>query len=384
MAGATIRFGRSLRLLQRALVRNVRLGESSNADLPVSDSTVIPASAANTTMDKNASAGARDPDDLEAQAQSLLIKNKLKDAENAILSALKQSRDNWEYYALLGRINSAQSRTHDARLAFEHAVALATLDSRVYWMFSEFLLKEGELRAAEEKIRWAIYLTPNVSAYHSTLGAVLLEQGWFDDAHSSLLCAIRLDRKYPRPRELLAKLLTVKGDYRGAERSLVKALALVPDSYSVLGSLAKVLEEQAKTDEAIACIKKLLAIDSRNPRLHIRISNQYRRAGRLAKAEQAIRTALALEPNPATYCSLSDILGAQSRTTEALAAISEACRLDPENQTYRAHLAHLTANNAAGVTGPLNKSVVAQSNTSGPPPSVFRRIRLFLRRSKIE
>jgi protein O-GlcNAc transferase len=332
-------------------------------------------------------------DALAAQAESLFSKGRLEEAESAIRNAIqsalhsaaKELQHNWQHYCILGRIWSAQKRTYDALSAFRHAVHLAPPSAAPpHWHLGECLLKKGELSEAEAEIRTAIRLNPRASAFHSSLGAVLLQQCFYDDAYSSLRRALRLDRKNLEPRILLAELLALRGDYRGAEKSLAKAHAFAPKSPRVLWALAKLFEEQGKTDKAVECTKKILERDPNNTGIHVRISNQYRKAGRLDEAEQMLRTALTLQPAPAIYQNLSHILEARSRRTEALAAMSEACRLDPENRAYRVRLADLTASNAASVTGPSTKAPepAAQQELPVPEPRLLDRIRVFWLRIK--
>ncbi len=308
-------------------------------------------------------------DAFAAEAESLFSKGQLEEAEIAIRKAIRSALNssvvelqrNWQHYCILGRIWTAQKRIQDAHGAFRHAVQLAPPNTAPpHWLLGLCLLKKGELSEAETEMRTAIRLNPKASAFHTSLGAVFIQQCFYDDAQSSLRQAIRLDRNNLEPHILLAELLTLQGDNRGAEKSLAKAHALAPQSTRVLWALVKLFEEQGKTDKAVEYTKKILAHDPLNTGVHIRISHQYKKAGRLADAEEALRTALILQPAPAIYQNLSLILEARSRRTEALAAIAEACRLDPENRAYRARLAALGASNAG---------TVSDHSTTGPEPA---------------
>jgi len=213
---------------------------------------------------------------------------------------------------------------------------------------------------------------------------VLIHQGQYDKAHSSIRRAIRLDRISPQPRIVLAELRAARRNYRGAERALNKALARAPNSPQVFWAFCKLYEKQGKTDQSVACMKKIFALNPTNAKIHIRISNQYNKAGRLAEATQALLTALALEPLPATYHNLSEVLDAQSLKAEAIAAMSAACKLDPDNKEYRLRLAKLAAGNAVETTAVPNIRVepASRSNLSIPARSIVDRIRRFLRASK--
>jgi tetratricopeptide (TPR) repeat protein len=294
-------------------------------------------------------------DAFAAEAESLFSMGQMEEAEVAIRKAIRAAlkspvvelQRNWQHYCILGRIWTAQKRIQDAHGAFRHAVQLAPPNTAPpHWLLGLCLLKKGELTEAETELRTAIRLNPKASAFHASLGAVFIQQCFYDEAHSSLRQAIRLDRKNTEPLILLAELLILQSDCRGAEKSLLKAHSLAPKSTRVLWALAKLFEDQGNTDKAVEYTRKILALDPMNAGVHIRVSNQYKKAARLDEAEEALRAALALQPAAAIYQNLSLILEARSRRSEALAAMAEACRLDPENRAYRARLAALGASNA--------------------------------------
>lgn len=306
---------------------------------------------------------------LAARAQSLLNqwarnegyayavtegKGWLEEAESAILAALNQGQreDSWRHFAILGQIWTAQNRVHQAMEAFRHVVLSAPQDGRAHWFLGQFLLKVGNLEEADVELRAAIRLYSAISDFQASLGELQLRNNNLQDAQSSLRRAIRLDPRNPHPRILLGELLAKKGKYRRAARSVTRALALVPTSHKALMTLASLLEAQGQTDKAVACLKRILARDPKNAEIAIRISNQYMRAGRLDEAEQTLRHALALQPVSAIYQHLSEVLAAQSRTADGIAAMTEACRLEPENQKYRVKLSELIESGAAGVPGP--------------------------------
>jgi predicted Zn-dependent protease len=118
-------------------------------------------------------------------------------------------------------------------------------------------------------------------------------------------------------------------------------------------------------------LREILALHPDNAHIHIRISEEYKAAGRFREAEQAVRAALDLKPTAAAYHRLSQLLDAQSFTAEAVTAIQEACKLDPANRTYQKRLRQLTAGNAASReaaddSGGENARVVVSRVPLGP------------------
>ncbi|MGA2190029.1 MAG: tetratricopeptide repeat protein [Steroidobacteraceae bacterium] len=335
-------------------------------------------------------------DAFAAEAESHFSKGQMEEAEVAIRKAIRAALNspvlelqrNWQHYCILGRIWSVQKRLEEALGAFRHAVQLAPPNTAPpHWLLGLCLLKKGQLAEAETELRAAIRLNPKASAFHTSLGAVFIQQCFYDDAHASLHQAIRLDRKNIEPHILLAELLVLQGDPRGAEKSLAKAHALAPQSPRVLWALAKLFEEQGKTDKAVEYTRKILALDPTNTGVHIRISTQYKKAGRLGEAEEALRAALLVQPTAAIFQNLSLILEARSRSADALAAMSEACRLDPGNRAYRARLADLSAGKTAGagVPGPSEKGPEPAARPESPPREarLIDKLRAFRLKKKI-
>lgn len=297
-----------------------------------------------------------EPELLAAQAETFFSAGQLEQAERAIQDAIKAaqmspaagSRTHWQHYCILGRIWSAQERAHEALDAFRYSVRIAPPNAAPpHWHLGVSLLKAGELSDAEAEVRTAIRLNPKTSAFHSSLAAILLQQCFYDEAHASLRRALRLNRKNLEPRILLAELLSLRGDHRAAEKELSRALKLAPKSPGVLWAFTKLFEHQGRTDKAVEYARKLIENDPGNISLHVRISKQYATAG---------------------------------RHEEALAAMSEACRLDPENRAYRKRLADLVARNAPGAAVPLaNAPEPATQSKPGVPETrrLGQKVRLF-------
>lgn len=289
---------------------------------------------------------------LVASAESLLATGQLAEAEKAIRAALKISirkpQDQWGYYIILGRIWSAQGRAEAAIEAFRHAVSKNALRAPPHGALAEQLLKQGELEEAEIEARDAIRLFSAVSSYHATLGAVLLRKGSYKEAYASITRSIRLDRTSTHPRVLLSQLFAAQGKYRRATWTLKWALLRASKPLYVRWSLCKLLEDQGKTDQAVKCAKRIADLDRGSAKTHVRVGSVLRRAGRLGEAEESLRAALALEPTAANYLALSQVLVAQSRIAEASAAVAEACRLDPNDQSYQRRLKQLASKDPRG------------------------------------
>ncbi len=318
---------------------------------------------------------------LASRVEPLLSTGQFDQAEKLILSTPKSSRNDWNYYVLLARVWAAQNRPQEALEALRHATSVAPLRAIPHWRLAEFLLKRGDLAEAEVEARRAIGIDPSGHSFHSTLASVLIHQCCYDEALSSIKRAIRLNRKHPQPHIVLAELYSAQRKYRRAESALKKALQLAPKSQQIHWALCKLFEETGDVDKAMACASEILKLHPKNARVQVQLANQYKKMGRLEEAERAFRAALALEPLPATYSSLSQVLAARSQRADATAAMTEACRLDPDNKSYKGRLANLTAGGGDGVPEPPSvvprRTSLSQALTT--PTQSVSKWRTFLR-----
>lgn len=305
---------------------------------------------------------------LATKVEPLFSAGRFDEAEKLILSTPKNSRSDWNYYVLLARVWSAQDRPREAEEAFRHAAAVAPMRAIPQWRLAEFLLRHGDLREAESVARRAVTIDPNTHSFHSTLGAVLVRQCFYEQAYKSIRRAIRLNPKHPQPRIVLAELYSAQKKSRRAESALNKARKLAPNSQQILWALCKLYEDQGRTEKAMACVKRIISLDPANPKVQVLVANQCKKLGRLEEAEQALRAALALRPLAATYNSLSQVLMARSRRTDALAALTEACRLDPDNKAYQSRLAKMTSGSGDDdPESPIKATGPASSDDTRPP-----------------
>jgi len=148
------------------------------------------------------------------------------------------------------------------------------------------LVLEGYRRAREAVMR-ALALEPELAEGHATLGWIQMAHDW---------------------------------DWRGAEASCRRALALAPGSVLVMRRAAVVIGWLGHHDEAIELCRRALAQDPLSAVVYNILANNLHRSGRLTEAETAFRKALELAPQrTVTHSQLALNLLAQGRGEEALA-----------------------------------------------------------------
>src|SRR6516225_1318613 len=140
--------------------------------------------------------------------------------------------------------------------------------------------------------------------------------------------------------------MTHDRDWRGAEASCRRALALAPGSVLVLRRAAIVMGTLGHLDEAIDLNQRALAQDPLSVGAYAVLASYFHRSGRLADAEAAYRKALELAPQRVlAHANLALNLLAQGRGEEALAEAQQ----EPEQWARlraRAIIHHATGRHA--------------------------------------
>src|SRR5215471_10341544 len=179
-------------------------------------------------------------------------------------------------------------------------------------------LKEALARDPEFAIAWAV------------LGATYMRQAdqhWapvvegYGRAREAMLRALALEPELAEGHAGLGWIETNHDwNWRGAEASCRRALALAPGSVLVLRRAAAVIVTLGHFDEAIELCQRVLAQDPLSAVAYANLATSFNRSGRLPEAEVAYRKALELAPQRSlTRANLALNLLAQGRREEALA-----------------------------------------------------------------
>ncbi|HEY6579361.1 MAG TPA: tetratricopeptide repeat protein [Rhizomicrobium sp.] len=124
-----------------------------------------------------------------------------------------------------------------------------------------------------------------------------------------------------------AELLRSKGDYDEAARSLAQILLIAPDDARVVGAYGKVLEQQGRSQDALAFLKRAVELDPHAWSLQSSLGVAYDQLDDHVSARAAYNRALALKPGDASVLNnlavsrmlAGDYAGAQRLFAEAAA-----------------------------------------------------------------
>lgn len=220
---------------------------------------------------------------------------------------------------------------------------------------------------AESELRRALSLDPSRTEWHFNLGLTLEAAGRWAAAIRALLDAHRLDPeeaqtslligvnylRLDKPRRAvqwlerahalesdaadpLVHLIEAHarlGEHDKAEVCFYMAVQL-PDVDEALAqaNLAESLLDRGLTERALWCLRRAVEIDPQLPRIHARLAEAHRAAGKLDRARQLYLAELRVSPGDIdTLLDLSDLLVEMNRPQEAAEKCRRVLELQPDN-----------------------------------------------------
>jgi len=166
---------------------------------------------------------------------------------------------------------------------------VAPESAEMHMSIASELGKQGDRARAIAQFREAIKLNPSLPGAHLQLAEVLRESTDPADnaqAEGEYRLALRVNPNDALAWRQLGTLQSAKSDFKAAEESFRKALALAPRDADARTGLAVVMISTDRSTEAIALLEAALKEDPTNTVAHFRLSSLYRRAGRTADADR--------------------------------------------------------------------------------------------------
>ena len=206
-------------------------------------------------------------------------------------------------YVLLGIMQAEQGRDPDAEVSFKKALELDPNWDEAMANLAQLYLPERP-EEAEELLRRALMIDPNVAAYHRELASALFLQSKVDE---------------------------VEPLYR-------KALELDPNDWETYVHLGNELLRQRHYPEAEALYNRACELEPSLASLpHVFLGNICLRADRLEEAERHYRTAIELQPDlPDAMHALGAFLCDHGDKAEAARWLRKYLVFDPDCGTKRA------------------------------------------------
>ena len=282
--------------------------------------------------------------------------------------------DQTELIDALGRAQMMNGQSQLAITSFNKLVALEPKSTRPLLRLAGVQVMEGNRPAAEQSLRRALGLAPNLLEAQQSLVKIAMADKRPDDA---LLVARKVQEQRPndsvgydmeatieisrnnragaenvylkaikaRPRTHLAiKLHTLKSnDRQGAEADKMAAdwLARYPKDLEFLGYLGDLAMVRGHYDKAETLFKSLAALQPGNAAALNNVAWTLVKQGKPGAQDYAER-ALKLYPNnPGLMDTLASVLAAEKQLTKALEVQKQALKLAPTDAAIRLNLAKL-------------------------------------------
>jgi tetratricopeptide (TPR) repeat protein len=162
------------------------------------------------------------------------------------------------------------------------------------------------------------------------LGNLYLQQGKFDPAEQALRRAISLNPDLPTAHDLLGLTRLRKGDQQGAEGAFREAIRLQPDLAEAQTNLGNLLAASGNFAQAISHLRIAVASDPDNVEAHFDLGEALAASGALDQALEQLEAALRLNPNHArAHTDLGRILSMKGLPDKAADHYRRATEIDP-------------------------------------------------------
>lgn len=304
------------------------------------------------TLRRLAADGSADPQTYMRLGQMLLQSRDLEGAEATLRKAAELDPVAPRIRAMLADVLCARGEREEAVRMLRQLASEGAADGRTHALLAQLLLQARDLDGAEQAYRKAAELDPASAALRSALAEVLVRQGKQDEALVLLRQLVAEGATDTRIHSRVGQLLLRLGDPDGAERAFRRAIALNPNDLQLHSALMALLIGQNRRDDAIAALGEMVAHGAAAPQAHGLLGRILFQSSDLSKAEQAFRTAIELDPNEDSYrLHLAGVLMQQGRQAEGFAALCE-------------------LNAAGNIRGDLALKIDAQSRAFGGGPEV--------------
>lgn len=260
----------------------------------------------------------------------------LREAEAIYRGILQREPEHVDALHLLGLV-AYQVRRYDLAIdLIAKAVRLSGDRALFHGNLGEAYRSAGKLGEAEQHLRRALQLDPNLPDVYSNLGNVLRATDRPDEAIAAFRQALRLKASFPEAHNNLGTVLQMQGDLAGAVSQYEHALRLNPRYAQAHNNLGTARTELGQAVEAIASFRQALAIMPHYDEAVVNLAAALQSQHQFAEAESLLREVLARNPSSsAAWIGLGTLLKENRRYEEAIDSLNRALAIDPAS--HEAH-----------------------------------------------
>jgi uncharacterized protein (TIGR02466 family) len=206
----------------------------------------------------------------------------------------------------------------------------------------------GDFDHSLRLLRKAVEVTDSDPEPAAELGLSYLAAGYLHLAEAAFRTALARDADSLKALANLGALLQYRGHIQASIDCHRRVLALVPDDLEVRCNLANTLVEAGRGDEALAECDTALAMAPDQPELLVTRGAVLCGLERYAQAIPVLEAALATGPDDMALINLGLACQQLGQTTAALAALTTAVRVNPDNARAAADLTTLLSAEGRG------------------------------------
>jgi tetratricopeptide (TPR) repeat protein len=213
-----------------------------------------------------------------------------------------ETSGNYKAYEKLAEAKRDLGQLDDARLDYEHALALSPPDSPEYAALIHNDLglvfeRQQRVNDAVQEYATAVALDPSLVAGQINLADVLAANGHSSEAVEHFTAALRLEPDATEAYVGLGNILLEQGRPREAIEPFSKAITLQSDLADAHNGLGAALLEAGSTEPAIAELMEAIRLRPRFPSAETNLGAALIKAGRADEARRHLEEALSEEPN---------------------------------------------------------------------------------------
>lgn len=214
--------------------------------------------------------------------------------------------------------------------------------STMHYMKAILLEHQGNLVEALQEYQAAIALDPNSTYLVEQAVETALEAGKPDVALQLAKRLVELEPQSHKARFVLGNVEWARGEVKAAQAAFEEALKLNPKFSDALLSLGNLLSSQSPA-KAREYFDRYLSTNPDNAaEAHYQLALLEQKEGRLDKAEEHLKAALAVNPDSfQARLTLAQVYEARKDTEAALAEYLKILERDPQNVALRNHIGEL-------------------------------------------
>lgn len=199
---------------------------------------------------------------LIGQTRDLLMQGRVNDAEQVLLRALSQDRDNADLLELIAEFYEQLQRPEDAARALDRCIEVEPGRSHVYFALAQLLERLGRLQEVVAVYTRLCVMQPGLASAHFNRGFYLRRVGRAEEAADAYRTAI--DLGIDGAADAWSNLGMVLGDierHDDARAAFARALEIDPGWIAAHYNLGLLHEEFGERAAALQCFERALAID---------------------------------------------------------------------------------------------------------------------------